>query len=242
MACSAPRIQVRLRRPPNCLLITPLVRDSEGITSVLIALREGQPGAFDQLVALVYPELRRIARRQLGRWRATGSLDTGSLVNEAYLKLVDQTRAGWQDRNHFFAIAACAMRQVIIDYARRRSSQKRGGDVQQVPLDERQAAVQAQIEQLIALDELLTRLGAEEPRLKQLVECRFFAGYSDEETANILHVSTRTVELDWLRAKAWLRAAALHERSDVRSGAPPLSESRRPGPLAARHHESRGRS
>jgi RNA polymerase sigma factor (TIGR02999 family) len=204
-----------------------LVPSIEGITSVLIALRDGEPGAFDQLVALVYPELRRIARRQLGRWRATGSLDTGSLVNEAYLKLVDQTRANWHDRDHFFAIAACAMRQVIIDYARRRQTQKRGGDVRQVPLDEHQIAVQAQVEHLLALDQLLTRLGAAEPRLKQVVECRFFAGYSDEETARVLRVSTRTVEREWLRAKAWLRAAAMPERSE---------------PLPARHHESRGRS
>jgi RNA polymerase sigma factor (TIGR02999 family) len=181
----------------------------EGITSVLVAHREGRPGTFDQLVALVYPELRRIARGQLGRWRATGSLDTGSLVNEAYLKLVDQTRANWQDRDHFFAIAACAMRQVIIDYARRRRSQKRGGDARQVPLDEREIAIQTQVEHFLALDQLLTRLGAEQPRLKQVVECRFFAGYSDAETAKVLHVSTRTVEREWLRAKAWLRTAAV---------------------------------
>jgi RNA polymerase sigma factor (TIGR02999 family) len=196
------------------------VPGTEGITSILVAHREGRPGAFDQLVALVYPELRRIARRQLGRWRATGSLDTGSLVNEAYLKLVDQTRANWQDRDHFFAIAACAMRQVIIDYARRRRSQKRGGDVQHVPLDEREIAIQTQVEQLLALDQLLTRLGAEQPRLKQVVECRFFAGYSDAETANVLHISTRTVEREWLRAKAWLRTAAMHERADVGLGEP----------------------
>jgi RNA polymerase sigma factor (TIGR02999 family) len=186
------------------------VPDIEGITSVLVAHREGRPGAFDQLVGLVYPELRRIARRQLGRWRATGSLDTGSLVNEAYLKLVDQTRTTWHDRDHFFAIAACAMRQVIIDYARRRRSQKRGGSVEQVPLEQREIAIQTQIEQLLALDQLLTRLGAEQPRLKQLVECRYFAGYSEAETANVLHISTRTVEREWLRAKAWLRTA-MHE-------------------------------
>jgi RNA polymerase sigma factor (TIGR02999 family) len=180
----------------------------EGITSILVAHREGRPGAFDQLVTLVYPELRRIARRQLGRWRATGSLDTGSVVNEAYLKLVDQTRANWQDRHHFFVIAATAMRQVIIDYARQRKSQKRGGNVQRVPLDEHQVAIETQIEQLLALDQLLTRLGAEDPRLKQVVECRFFAGYSEAETADVLHVSTRTVEREWLRAKAWLRTAA----------------------------------
>jgi RNA polymerase sigma factor (TIGR02999 family) len=187
-----------------------LVPGIEGITSVLVAHREGRPGAFDQLVGLVYPELRRIARRQLGRWRVTGSLDTGSLVNEAYLKLIDQTRTTWHDRDHFFAIAACAMRQVIIDYARRRRSQKRGGNVEQVPLEQREIAIQTQIEQLLALDQLLTRLGAEQPRLKQVVECRYFAGYSDAETANVLHISTRTVEREWLRAKAWLRTA-MHE-------------------------------
>jgi len=190
----------------------------EGITSVLIAHREGRPGAFNELVALVYPELRRIARRQLGRWRATGSLDTGSLVNEAYLKLVDQTRANWQDRDHFFAVAATAMRQVLIDYARRRKCQKRGGDVQQVPLDEREIAVQTQIEQLLAVDELLTRLGAEEPQLMRVVECRFFAGYSEEETARVLHISTRTVERAWLRAKAWLRTAAMHDQEHESRG------------------------
>jgi RNA polymerase sigma factor (TIGR02999 family) len=191
-----------------------IVPGTEGITSVLVAHREGRPGAFDQLVALVYPELRRIARRQLSHWRATGSLDTGSLVNEAYLKLVDQARANWQDRDHFFAIAACAMRQVIIDYARRRRSQKRGGEVQRVPLDEREVAIQTQVEQLLALDQLLTRLGAEQPRLKQVVECRFFSGYSDAETAAVLHISTRTVEREWLRAKAWLRTASMSEPAD----------------------------
>jgi RNA polymerase sigma factor (TIGR02999 family) len=215
----------------------------EGITSVLIAHREGRAGAFDQLVALVYPELRRIAHKQLGRWRATGSLDTGSLVNEAYLKLVDQTRANWQDRSHFYAIAACAMRQVIIDYARRRRSQKRGGDVQQVPLDDREIAIQGQVEELLALDELLTRLGAEQPRLKQVVECRFFAGYSDAETANVLQISTRTVEREWLRAKAWLRKAAMQERADAGSGqVARAAKARRSALEPARRHESRGRS
>src|ERR671914_215279 len=137
-----------------------------------MAHRKGQPGAFDQLVGLVYPELRRIARRQLGRWRPGGSLDTGSLVNEAYLKLVDQTKVNWQDRNHFFAIAARAMRQVIIDYARKRKSQKRGGGEDHLQLDGREVAIQTQADQLLVLDELLGRLEATEPRLLQVVECR----------------------------------------------------------------------
>ena len=180
----------------------------DGITSVLVAHGEGQSGAFDQLVGLVYPELRRIARQQLGRWRGRGTLDTSAVVNEAYLKLIDQTRASWKDRNHFFAIAARAMRQVLIDHARRRHSQKRGGGLEQTALDGQDVAIQTQVEDLLTLDELLGRLEAVEPRLLQVVECRFFAGYSESETAAALDISTRTVEREWLRAKAWLRAAA----------------------------------
>jgi RNA polymerase sigma factor (TIGR02999 family) len=177
----------------------------EAITAVLVAHREGQPGAFDRLVGLVYPELRRIARRQLGGWRAGHSLETGGLVNEVYLKLIDQSRVDWQDRNHFFAIAARAMRQVIVDYARRRKSQKRGGDRDRVELDGREVAVQAQADQLLIFNDVLGRLEKEEPRLLQIVDCRFFAGYSETETAEALGVSTRTVQRDWLRAKVWLR-------------------------------------
>ena len=165
----------------------------EGITSVLVAHREGRPGAFDQLVALVYPELRRIARRQLGRWRAVGSLDTGSLVNEAYLKLVDQTRANWQDRNHFFAIAATAMRQVIIDYARKRLSQKRGGGVVQCRSRIGRSPFRRRSRNCWRWTSSWIASTREEPRLMQLVECRFFAGYSETETADALHISTRTV-------------------------------------------------
>jgi RNA polymerase sigma factor (TIGR02999 family) len=179
---------------------------TEAITSVLLAHREGRPGAFDQLVGLVYPELRKIARGQLGRWRPGQSLDTGALVHEVYLKLVDQTRVNWQDRHHFFAIAARSMRQVIIDYARRRQTQKRGGGEVE-SLGSREIAVQAQADQLLEMNDLLSRLEAEDPRLLQVVECRFFAGYSEAETAATLGVSTRTVERDWLRARAWLRGA-----------------------------------
>ena len=179
---------------------------TEAITSVLVAHRQGEPGAFDKLVGLVYPELRRIARGQLGRWRPGLSLDTGALVHEAYLKLIDQTKVDWQDRNHFFAIAARGMRQVIIDYARRRQAQKRGGgDIER--LGDREVAVQAQAEQLLALNELLDGLEAEDPRLLHVVECRFFAGYTEVETAEALGISTRTVERDWLRARAWLKRA-----------------------------------
>jgi RNA polymerase sigma factor (TIGR02999 family) len=179
----------------------------EGITSVLVAHRQGQPDAFNKLVELVYPELRRIARRQLRRWRPGGTLDTGGVVDEAYLKLIDQTHATWQDRNHFFAIAARAMRQVIVDYARRRYAQKRGGSYDHVELADRDVAIDDQADQILVLDQLLNRLKDAEPRLLQVVECRFFAGYTQAETADVLRISTRTVERDWLRAKAWLREA-----------------------------------
>jgi RNA polymerase sigma factor (TIGR02999 family) len=186
----------------------------DDITAVLVAHRDGQPGAFEQLVGLVYPELRRIARGQLRHWRANGSLETGSVVHEAFLKLVDQTRVNWQDRAHFFAIAARAMRQVIIDYARRRRRLKRGGGVANLDLDAREIAIQTQVEQLLALNDLLSRLETVDPRLLQVVECRFFAGYTDTETADILHVSVRTVERDWRRARAWLKA----QLGDVTAG------------------------
>jgi RNA polymerase sigma factor (TIGR02999 family) len=179
----------------------------EGITAVLLAHRDGDPGAFDRLVKLIYPELQRIARAQLRHWRPGAPLDTGSVVHETYLKMVDQTKVDWQDRHHFYAIAARAMRQVIIDYARRRISQKRGGGAHPLPLKEHEIAVQQQADRLIILDELLAGLEAHDPRLLQVVEYRFFAGYSDAETAEILGVSSRTVERDWLRAKAWLREA-----------------------------------
>jgi RNA polymerase sigma factor (TIGR02999 family) len=177
----------------------------EAITALLVAHRQGRPDAFDKLVSLVYPELRRVARRQLRPWRPGLTLDTGAVVHEAYLKLVDQTRVEWQDRSHFFAIAARVMRHVIVDYARKRHAQKRGGG--SLALTEREVAIEAQAEELVGLNELLERLGAENPRLLQVVECRFFAGYSETEAAEALGVSARTVERDWLRARVWLKAA-----------------------------------
>jgi RNA polymerase sigma factor (TIGR02999 family) len=145
---------------------------------------------------------------QLRRWRPGLRPDTGSVVHEAYLKLVDQTKVDWQDRNHFYAIAARAMRQVIIDYARKRISQKRGGvDANHTDVAHHEIAVYQQADQLLALDQVLNDLERYDARLLQVVDCRFFAGYSEEETATILNVSSRTVERDWRRAKSWLRQA-----------------------------------
>ncbi len=180
----------------------------ESVTEILLAHRAGVAGAFDRLVEVVYSDLRRVARQQLRRGRPDGAvLDTTGLVHEAYLKLVDQTRTTASDRGHFLAIAARAMRQIIVDHARARLSAKRGAGAPHVPLDDRDLAVHAHVDHLIEVDDALKKLSNEDPRLLQVVECRFFAGYSESETAEALSVSTRTVERDWLRAKAWLRNA-----------------------------------
>lgn len=181
----------------------------EGITELLLAYGEGAPGAFERLVELVYPQLREVARRQLvSRGRPDAAvLNTTALVHEAYFKLVDGTRVTWRDRAHFLAVAACAMRQVIVDHARARQSQKRGDAAPHVPLDGQEAAVQDDAERILAVNEALDHLGEADVRMRRVVECRFFAGYSEAETAEALAVSTKTVEREWRRAKAWLRSA-----------------------------------
>lgn len=184
------------------------MQDPESITALMQAHRAGVPDAFDRLVELIYPELRRVARQQLRRGRPDAPvLDTTGLVHETYLKLVNQASLDARDRGHFLAIAARAMRQVIVDHARTRQATKRGAGTEHLPFDDRSAAVEAHAEQVLAVNEALARLAAVDPRLLQVVECRFFAGYSEAETAAALDVSTRTVERDWLRAKAWLKVA-----------------------------------
>lgn len=182
------------------------------VTELLLAYREGDRAAFDRLVPMVYDDLRRIARRQLNRGSNPDRvLDTTGLVHESYLKLVDGGRVDWQDRGHFLGVAARAMRQVVIGYARRQGAAKRGAGSQQTTLDEGMIAVGAigaidgQAEWLLALDAALGRLGEKNPRLAQVVECRFFAGLSEEETASALGVSLRTAQRDWMRARAWLQ-------------------------------------
>jgi len=175
------------------------------ITHLLIAHRDGDRQAFEQLVPLVYEDLRRIARRQLARHRVKGTLNTTALVHEAYLKLVDQTRVEINDRNHFFAIAARAMRQIIIDFARKRTAQKRGGGRQPISLDKVQIAVVEQAELLVAIDSALEKLSSLNKRLTRVFECRYFAGLSEKETAEALAMSLRTVQRDWMKGKAWLR-------------------------------------
>jgi RNA polymerase sigma factor (TIGR02999 family) len=175
------------------------------ITGLLVAWRAGDEAAFDRLFPLVYDELRRIAHRQLGRERSDHTLGTTALVHEAYLKLVDQTRARLTDRAHFFAVAARAMRRILVDYARRHRALKRGGPAGPISLDNSTILADERADTLVALDEALTRLAEVDTRVSQVVECRFFGGLTEEETAEALAVNARTVRRDWVKAKGWLQ-------------------------------------
>jgi RNA polymerase sigma factor (TIGR02999 family) len=176
----------------------------QSITDLLVQARHGSPDPMDRLFPLVYAQLRRIAHRQLLAERPGHTLDTSGLVHEAYLKLVDQTRVQWRDRGHFFALVSRAMRQILVDYARRYRALRRGGGVRPVQLHDDDATTDERGETLIALDEALGRLAAMNPRLSQVVECRYFGGLSEEETAEALGVTTRTVQRDWAKARGWL--------------------------------------
>jgi RNA polymerase sigma factor (TIGR02999 family) len=191
--------------PAAAMMATGSPRRPREITEVLRAWKRGEDEAFRRLMSLAYGELRRIAHRQLARGKPPLTLDTTGLVHEAYVKLVGGPALHCQDRAHFFAISARAMRQIIVDYARKRSALKRGRYAPHVPLDRARLPADRQAALIVAVDEALGALGALEERLVRVVECRFFAGYTDEETARALAVSTRTVQRDWKRAKAWLK-------------------------------------
>lgn len=175
------------------------------ITQLLQDYRDGDPDAFGKLVPLVYDDLRGIARLQLRRLRPGQTLETTGLVHEAYLRLVGHDGPGWQHRGHFFAVAASAMRQILIDHARYLSREKRGGGAEVLPLDERLVGLESHAKELIDLDIALEKLAEVDARQVRIVECRYFAGLTVEETAAALEVGTRTVEREWLKAKLWLR-------------------------------------
>jgi RNA polymerase sigma factor (TIGR02999 family) len=172
---------------------------------LLIAWREGDRKAARELFALLYQELRRLARAQLRRQRNQDSLATTGLVHEAYVKLADQSRLDLRDRGHFLSLAARAMRQIVVDHARRRGSLKRGGAAMGAVLDEAKVAGEAKGADILALDEALARLETLDERISRIVEMRFFGGLSVEETAGALGVSERTVKRDWQKARAFLK-------------------------------------
>jgi len=186
------------------------------VTQLVLDWSAGDSGAFDRLVPLVYDDLRHIAHKHLGHHRRGETINTTALVHELYLNLVDQTRVGWRDRAHFFAVASKAMRHILIDYVRRKGAAKRGGDQVRVPLLPDMGAVDPSTLDLLALDEALTELEQKDPRLARTVECRFFGGMTAKETAEVLGVGLRTVERDWTRARAYLYQALAGEgRSQV---------------------------
>ncbi|MGH9846031.1 MAG: sigma-70 family RNA polymerase sigma factor [Blastocatellia bacterium] len=177
---------------------------SHEVTQLLVAWSDGDQAALEQLTPLVYRELHRLAKGYLHRERPGHLLQTTALVNEAYLRLIDWKDVHWQNRAHFFGVAAQLMRRILVDFARARHQDKRGGAMRQVSLDEAAAVSVEQSAELIALDEALERLAAIDPRRSRMVELRFFGGLSEEETAEALKVSPRTVRREWSLARAWL--------------------------------------
>jgi RNA polymerase sigma factor (TIGR02999 family) len=177
----------------------------QDVTRLLLAWGDGDESALAELVPLVHAELKRLARRYLRGERPGHPLQTTALVNEAYLRLVDARRVRWQNRAHFFGVSARLIRQILVDAARERGYQKRGGGVRHVPLDEGLAAGGGRDFDLMALDEALRSLADLDGRKGRVVELRFFGGLTVEEAADILQVSPETVQRDWRLAKAWLR-------------------------------------
>lgn len=180
------------------------MKDTADVTQLLLAWGKGDQTAFEQLLPLVYGELRLIAERYLKRERAGHTLQATALVHEAYLKLVNQQQVEWQNRAHFYGIAAHAMRRILIDHARTRQADKRGSGETQLSLDENLTVADERHRELIALDDALTALAAFDPQKSRIVELRYFGGLSIEETAAVLDIGTATVIRQWRLAKAWL--------------------------------------
>jgi RNA polymerase sigma factor (TIGR02999 family) len=174
------------------------------VTNLLIQLKNGNRDAQSRLIPLVYAELRRLAAVYMRRERSGHTLQATALVHEAYLRLAGQDGISWQNRAHFFGVAANIMRRILVDHARAKQAKKRGGLDQKVSFDEAVLVQPEAPQQFLALDEALERLAKRDPRESRIVELRFFGGLSDEETAEVLGISVRTVKRDWKVARAWL--------------------------------------
>ena len=175
------------------------------VTQLLIDWSQGDHAALEQLIPLVHAELRKLARHYMGRENPGHTLQTSALINEAYIRLVDQQNVPWQNRAHFLAVSAQVMRHILIDHARSHAYAKRGGGARKVPLDEAAIMNDQRASELIALDDALKLLGNLDPRKSQIIELRFFGGLSIEETAEAMKISRITVTREWRSAKAWLR-------------------------------------
>jgi len=191
------------------------VESCETPTALLLAWSQGEVDAFNRLIPLVHAELRRLAARYMSRERPGHTLQVTALVNEAYLRLIEINQVSWQNRAHFFAMSARAMRRILVDSARARYNDKRGGNIAKVSLDDALRVAWHTDPDLVALDEALKELEARHPRKGQVVELRYFGGLSVEETAEALHVSPDTVKRDWRFAKLWLLRALSGERPDA---------------------------
>ena len=185
---------------------------SADISQLIDAWSEGDQEAFDRLVAAVYPELRRMARRQLGRRAAGHSLESAALANEAYLKLARAKNIRVESRVHFLALCAQVIRRILVDHARSRGYAKRGGNALRVPLDEVLLASESRGVEVLALDRALESLAQLDPRKSRVVELRYFGGLTTEETADVLGISPETAKRDWRMAKAWLFDALTGDR------------------------------
>jgi RNA polymerase sigma factor (TIGR02999 family) len=185
------------------------------ITQLLRAWNGGDENALEKLMPIVYAELHRIARRYMARESPDHTLQTSALVNEAYLRLVDSAHANWQNRAHFFAVSAQAMRRILVDWARSRQALKRGGQIRPLQLDDALAVSEDQLVDLVALDDALKALAAMDPRKGRVVELHFFGGLNLEETAEVLKISSDTVMRDWKLAKSWLRCELSGESLDA---------------------------
>jgi RNA polymerase sigma factor (TIGR02999 family) len=183
----------------------------DDITQILRELRDGASGAREALLPLVYAELHAMAHRRLSPGGRDVTLDTTALVHEAYVRLFDRTQLEWNDRRHFFSVAAIAMRQIIVDHARRRGAAKRGGELRRVDLDASNLAIEQQADEIVALNDALSRLSRLDERLGRIVELRFFGGLSVEEVAEVMGLSERTVKRDWRKARALLYQAITAE-------------------------------
>jgi RNA polymerase sigma factor (TIGR02999 family) len=191
--------------PQHTVRKTALTTSSEEITQLLVEWADGDRVALDKLMPLVYGELRQIAKRYIRRQSPGHTLQTTALIHEAFLKLVNQSEKQWQNRAHFFGVAAQAMRTILVDYARSRQYAKRGGDMPKVALDEAATVSEERAAELVALDDALQLLAQIDQRKSRVVEMRYFGGLSVEETAEVLKVSANTVMRDWRLAKTWLR-------------------------------------
>ena len=189
-----------------------------GVTQLLLDWNHGNPAALDDLLPMIQSQLHDIARGHLRHEQAGHSLEPSALVNELYLRLIDQERVSWRDRAHFFGVSAQIMRRILVDHARRKQSAKRGGELTRITLSDAIGTPESDQVDVVFLDDVLTRLGEIFPQQSRVVELRFFAGLTVEETAEALGISTATVSREWTMAKAWLRRAMTEDRPIRRRG------------------------